>query len=109
MCIVNLNLVCVVNLNRVYCKLESYWWWILTSQCPSGCCQCDRCKASSRDYDGEVWARCGSDTHDSSSALSKLFRLSARICTTIRVYCTTHLHYLPNCGTDLLCRPLALI
>ena len=35
-------------------------WLLVDSQCPSGCCQCDRCKASSLDYDGEVWARCGS-------------------------------------------------
>ena len=44
---------------------------VMYSQCPNGCCECHHCIASRTDpdvdydfaanYDGEVWARCGSD------------------------------------------------
>ena len=29
------------------------------SQCPFGCCQCDRCHPDKPGYDGDVWSQCG--------------------------------------------------
>ena len=38
------------------------------SQCPFGCCQCDRCHPDKPGYDGQIWSRCGSERWCSASA-----------------------------------------
>lgn len=38
------------------------------TNCPFGCCQCDNCHPDKPWYDGEVWARCGSQEWCEASA-----------------------------------------
>lgn len=38
------------------------------SQCPFGCCQCDRCHPDKPGYDGEIWSHCGNEHWCSASA-----------------------------------------
>ena len=41
---------------------------VYAENCPYLCCDCDGCRADQQDYDGEIWASCGTEQYCLASA-----------------------------------------
>lgn len=71
------------------------------SQCPFGCCQCDRCHSSKPGYDGEIWSRCGSEHWCAASARGFWWIiLTAIACILGLVVCFVFIDWCGRRGTD---------